>query len=111
MRDISIEVNPMPSNKSGLADQATLDELDKKGMAIYDRLKDQLEAESLNRCAAIHVGTGEFSVASSAIEAMRSLLRIHGPDGQLFVRKIGDEPEYDLAARILAGELVAGAQK
>jgi hypothetical protein len=101
----------MASRKNGLADEATLGELDRKGMAIYDRLRDQLEADSINRYVAIHVGSDDFVVANSAIDAIRALLKVHPPDGQVFVRRIGGEPEYDLAARILAGELMAGARK
>src|SRR5258708_4906181 len=97
--------------KNGLVDEATLRELGRKGLAIYDRLKAQIEAEHWNEFVAIHVGSEDFAIGKSAGKASREILKTHPPDGQVFIRKIGDEPEYELAARILAGEMMAGTRK
>jgi len=38
---------------------------------------------------------------------MREILKRHVVDGQLVLRKIGPEPNYGLATRVLAAELLA----
>jgi hypothetical protein len=64
----------------------------------------QLEA-TLNRdfspsdYVAIEIVSGEYAVARSTSQAMRTLYRRH-PAAQLFLRRIGTEPEPELAARI-----------
>jgi hypothetical protein len=104
----------MPANenlRNGLVGQAVLDDLHEKGMAVYERLKQSLESKHWNRFVAIHVDSGDFAVGSTAGEASRNLRVARSPDGRMFIRKIGDEPEYELAARILAGDLAARATK
>jgi len=39
--------------------------------------------------------------------ATRELLKTHVPDGRIYLRKIGTEPEYALAARLLASDMQA----
>ncbi len=55
--------------------------------------------------------TGEYAVARSSGEAMRAMRRRHPADGRLYVRKIGSEPEWGLAARILTSDMIAAQQK
>ncbi len=85
-----------------------LSDLARRGLAIYDeQLRPLLEPKHNNQYVAIHVPTADFAVARSSGDAMRDVLRRHAPDGQLVVRKVGPEPDYGLAARVLAGEMLA----
>src|SRR5436190_24179078 len=92
-------------------DEATLNEIERKGSAIYERLRPEIEAEHLNEFIAIHVETGDYSIGKSAGQASRAMRITHPPDGRMFVRKIGEEPEYGLAARIMAGEMMTRSKK
>jgi hypothetical protein len=96
---------------NGVISQDVLDELHAKGSVIYDRWKSALEAEHWNQFVAIHVDSGDYAVGKTAAEASRNLRALRQPDGRMFLRKIGDEPEYDLSARILAGEQEAKKTK
>jgi hypothetical protein len=88
-----------------------IDELSKQGSSIYDaRLKAELEPAQNGRFVAIHVDTGDYVVARWSGDAMRAMHNLH-PNSRLFVRKIGDEPEYSLASRILMSEMMAGQAK
>ena len=78
-----------------------LEELSVRGQAIYEtRLKPILEPASNNHFVVIHLTSEDYVVGRSTGEAMRTLRKTH-PEGQLFLLKIGPEPEYGLAARIL----------
>jgi len=82
-----------------LISEDRLDEVGERGMAIYeDRLKDGLEPSFNRQFVAIHVDTGDYEVARTSGPAMRAIHKTHPRDGQLFIRKIGDEPEYQLSA-------------
>ena len=82
--------------------------LSKKGLAIYDeKLKPILEPEFDKKYVAIHVDTEDYEVANSSGDAMRAM-RKRQPEGFLLMMRIGNEPEWGLAGRILAGELAAG---
>ncbi len=90
----------------------TLTELSRRGLAIYEeKLKAGLEPDQNGQFVAIHVPTGDYAVGRSSADATRQLLKAHPPDGQLVIRKIGPEPEYGLAARYLAGEMLAAQRK
>ena len=78
-----------------------------RGQAIYDAKKTLLESEFNNQHVAIHVDTGDYAVAKSSAAATRALHRRHS-SGRAYTRKIGNEPEYGLAARLLVGEMMAG---
>lgn len=94
-----------------LMTEKELEEISVRGQAIYEaRLKSLLEPTYNNRFVAIHLDTETYAVGRSTGEAMRMLRRTH-PEGQLFLMKIGSEPEYGLAARILSGEMISGTQK
>lgn len=85
-------------------------ELSERGLAIYEeKLKPILEPGQNNRYIATHVPTEDYAVAASSGDAMREILKRHPVDGQLVIRKIGSEPEPDLAARALGGHPAAPA--
>ena len=77
------------------------------GQAIYDARKMLLEAEFNDQHVAIHVDTGDYAVAKSSAAVTRALHQRHAP-GRAYTRKIGSEPEYGLAARLLVGEWLGG---
>ena len=78
------------------------------GLAIYeDKLKPILEPALDNKYVAIHVDSEDYEVADSSGDAMRGM-RKRRSEGRLLMRRIGNEPEWGLAGRILAGELAAG---
>ncbi len=82
--------------------------LSNQGLAIYDeKLKAILEPEFDKKYVAIHVDTEDYVVADSSGDAMRAI-RKRRPEGFLLMMRIGNEPEWGLAARILAGEMAAG---
>jgi len=90
----------------------TLTQLSRRGLAIYEeKLKASLEPDQNGRFVAIRVQTGDYAVGRSSSDATRQILKVHPPDGQLVIRKIGPEPEYGLAARYLAGEMLAAQRK
>jgi hypothetical protein len=86
-------------------------ELGRIGERIYEtQLKAELEPECDRQYIAIHVDTGDYAVAHTAGDAMRAINGKH-PDSRWYVRRIGDEPEYGLAARIIASDMIAGNRK
>src|SRR5688572_23102958 len=86
----------------------SIPELSQRGLAIDDeKLRPILEPVENNRYVAIHVPTEDYAVGASSDDAMREILRRHPVDGQLVIRKIGPEPDYGMAARVLAGELLS----
>ncbi len=94
---------------------ATTDEehdvLFQQGLAIYDEiLKPILEPIYNNQYVAVHVGSGEHAVAKSSGDAMRAM-RKRQPEGPLVIMQIGPEPEWGLAGRLLASQMVAGQRK
>jgi hypothetical protein len=90
---------------------AALEELSRMGSAIYDdRLRAILEPDCNGKFVAIHVDSGDYTVGRSSGETMRAMHKLHA-DSRLLVMKIGPEPEYGLAARILAAEMMEGRQK
>ena len=88
------------------------DELGEKGMAIYEHhLKAVLEPAYNRQFVAIHLDSGDYEVAGTSGNAMRAIRKKHPRDGRLFIRKIGDEPEYQLSARILGSAIEKHANK
>ena len=82
-----------------------------RGLAIYEeKLKPILEPEFDRKYVAIHVDTEDYEVADSSGDAMRTMRKRH-LEGRLLMRRIGNEPEWGLAARILAGRLTSGKIK
>ena len=94
---------------------ATTDEehdvLFQQGLAIYDEvLKPILEPAYNKQYVAIHVASGDHTVARSSGNAMRAM-RERQPLGPLVIMQIGPEPEWGLAGRLLAGQIASGQQK
>lgn len=87
-----------------------VDELTQRGLAIYNhKLKAVLEPEYNNQFIAIHADSEDYTIADSTGNAMRAMRKIHAT-GRLLLMKIGPEPEYGLAARILASDMIAGSR-
>lgn len=85
-----------------------LEEVRTLGNAIYtEQLQAKLEPKYNNQYVALHVDSGDYSVAKSTGVATRDLLKRHAVDGRIYLRRIGNEPEYALASRILSGEMQA----
>lgn len=101
----------MVNQTENVVSDRVLNDLARKGMAIYERLLPTLLAENENRYIAIHVDTEEYRIGTSMTKASRALGEAYPPDGKIFVRKIGEEPDYALSRRILAGEMMARAKK
>ncbi len=96
-----------PGNQS-----AAMEDVVRKGEVIYDSLQTSLlETVGAGRYIAIHVDSGDFAAGRSTAEATRMLRQRHPADGRIFLRQIGDEPDYSLAARLLAGEMSMGRTK
>jgi len=73
------------------------DEVTRRGLAIYEeRLRADLEPAHTGEVVAIHLDSGDYTVAASSPEAMRAMRRIH-PSGLLFLYAIGPSPDYGLA--------------
>ena len=88
------------------------DDVVRRGEAIYETLQTSLlETVGAGRYVAIHVDGGDFAAGRSTAEATRKLRQRHPADGRIFLRQIGDEPDYSLAARLLAGEMSMGKTK
>ncbi len=97
----------MPNPTTTMTDEE-IEALSDRGLAIYDeKLKPILEPDFDNKYVAIHVETEDYEVANSSGDAMRAI-RKRRPEGFLLKMRIGNEPEWGLAGRILAGELAAG---
>lgn len=74
-----------------------------RGTAIYNaELKGVLEPAQNGKAVAINVENGDYAVADSPKEA-RALLHAKYPGIVSMSRTIGDENDYGLIARILAG--------
>ncbi len=90
---------------------AGMTELTRRGLALYDaKIKAILEPEYNNQFVAIEPDSESYLVARSSGDAMRAMHRRY-PDRLMVLMRIGPEPEYGLAARILAGEMQEGRRK
>ena len=90
---------------------ADYDALAERGLTHYDTvLKPILEPTESGRHVAIHAESGDYATGYNSSNA-RFTLRKQRPTGFIVTRKIGNEPDYALAGRILAGEMMRGAVK
>ncbi len=81
--------------------QVGLDEVSRRGLEIYEaRLKPLLEPLRNGEKVAIHVESGDYAVARTTGEALRTL-RARYSSGPMVLMKIGPEPEHGLEARLL----------
>jgi hypothetical protein len=77
-----------------------LDDVTRRGLTIYqERLQAILEPDHTGEVVAIHIDTGDHTVAPSSPEALRAMRRIH-PAGLLFLYTIGPCEDYGLARRM-----------
>lgn len=75
----------------------------RKGTLLYEeKLKSLLEDSQNGRAVAVHVDTGDYSVASTMTEARRLVHNRH-PEGMIFARVIGVEPMNGQMLRLIAG--------
>jgi hypothetical protein len=88
---------------SGCPDDPTaLDEVSLRALEIYERdLKPQLEPEHNGQALAIDIRSGDYTLARGRGAALRALRQMH-PDAEIVVMRVGPEPEYGLAARLMA---------
>lgn len=87
-----------------------LDEVTLRGLAIYEsRLKGVLEPEHSGEVVAIHIDSGNYTVAPSSPEALRAMRRMH-PSGLLFLYTIGPSTDYGLARRMTGLGIEAGTK-
>ncbi len=94
---------------NSLVSDSVLAELSDRGQAIYEAdLRQKLEAEAHTGFVAIHIDAKEYAVARTSAAAMREMRRRFPADGRLFVRRIGSEPQYGLAARIIQSDMIEG---
>ena len=85
--------------------------LSEQGLAVYEnKLKPLLEPFYNNQYVSIHVETEDYALGASSGDAMRAIRKRH-PQGWLVMLKIGGEPEWGLAARLLVGQMMTGQQK
>jgi len=93
-----------------LVSEAALDDLSWRGQNLYETLKAQIEPDYDRQFIAIHVDAGDYAISRTSGDAMRAMRQRHQADGRLYIRKIGSEPEYGLAARILESDMIAALQ-
>jgi hypothetical protein len=95
-----------------LTQPVVMEDVVRLGDAIYEKLESTLlNTARADQYVAIHVDTGDFATGRSTAEATRKLRLRHAADGRVFLRRIGDEPEYGIAARLFGGEVSAGSTK
>ena len=87
----------------------TLDEIERRGLAIYETIKPLLEPAENGRVVAIHIDSGDYATGRNSPQA-RTAIRFRHPKGQLLLMDIGSEPNYGLAARFLAAQTAARDQ-
>jgi hypothetical protein len=81
-----------------------LEEVSARGVEWYGKLPCEIETANRNRYVAIDVVSGDLEIARSTAEAMRSL-QARRPGAQMFLRKIGSEPEPELESRVFGGSI------
>jgi hypothetical protein len=83
--------------------EALFAEARQKGALVYEeKLKPLLESSHNGRAVAIHVDTGDYSVADTMIQARRLVHERH-PEGMIFARVIGVEPMNGQILRLMSG--------
>ncbi len=97
---------------SDLRDEQVLDEMSQRGFALYnERLKSVLEPEFNGQIVAVHMNSGEYAVARTAGEALRTL-RLRLPQGIVMTMDIGPVAEDDLLTlRMRGGQMATNRPK
>ena len=88
----------------------TLDEIERRGLAIYETIRPLLEPAENGRVLAIHIDSGDYATGRNSPQA-RAALRLRHPEGQLLLMDIGPEPNYGLAARFLVFQFAASGHR
>jgi hypothetical protein len=102
----------MEEKMSPTVSPESVDEVVQLGDEIYrSKVQSLVEPQYDGQYVGIHVDSGDYEVAKTTGNIMRAMLKRHSADGRIYLRKIGNEPEYALAARILAGRMMAGQMK
>lgn len=91
--------------------ETELEDVSRRGKAIYEARKAALEPQFNNQYVAIHVDTEDQAIARTSSAALRAMRQRHPADDRLYLRRIGTEPEYSLAARILASDMIEARPK
>lgn len=81
-----------------------------RGAVWYERLKTALEAAHTDDYVAIAIETGDYAIGKTSATAMR-LMDSQNPKAQLYVRRIGNRPEPELARRLFDFEKAASSVK
>jgi hypothetical protein len=87
------------------------DNVSEPGAAIYAHRIRPIERNHLGEYVAIHVDSGDFAIARTAGAVAREPRKAHAPDGRAYLREVGDEPEYMLAARLFGAAAASGQTK
>ena len=83
--------------------EALFADAQKRGTAFYEeKLKSLLENSQQGKAVAIHVDSGDYSVADTMVQARR-LVHSRHPQGMIFARIIGIEPVNGQILRLMAG--------
>jgi len=86
-----------------------LADLARRGDEVYRPMQDELEKQHPGKFIAIHVDTADFEIGATSGDAGRALLARHPIDGRIHIRRIGNEPEHALAARLGSGPILSAS--
>ena len=79
------------------------EKLTEQALALYEaKYRVLLEPVHNGEVVAIHVDSEDYALGRTSHQAVQ-LLRVRQPKGRLVILTIGAEPDYALAARLLAG--------
>ena len=79
------------------------EKLTEQALALYEaKYSALLEPIHNGEVVAIHVDSEDYALGRTSHQAVQ-LLRARQPKGRLVILTIGAEPDYTLAARLLAG--------
>lgn len=97
---------PVPTDIAGeqteypFVSAQTLHDISERGEAWYRAHQTELEAENYDKYVAVQVDSGVYAVAPLASATTRELRRRGVPGGRIYVRRIGNTPEPERAARL-----------
>ena len=99
------------STETTLFSQEELEQLSKRGWAIYDeKLKSILEPEFNGKIVAIHLDTGDYEVANNSPTASRAIRARH-PEGLMMVTDIGPARMDGLTLRMMSSQMISERMK
>ena len=92
-----------PETEYSFVTHEIMRDIGERGAAWYLAHQRPLEAEHPDQYVAVQVDTGEFAIAPLASLTTRILRKRGIPGGRFYVRRIGNTPEPELAARLIGG--------